>query len=67
MNQAAAMNSASSMSRCAHLQVELLVPDRIEVPRHRLGSLLGLADLNRYVWIAGSRFVFGNQALGADN
>lgn len=47
-----------------HLQVELLLPDRIEVAINGLGSLLGLAHLNSDIWITGSCLVLCLESLG---
>lgn len=42
-----------------HLQVEGLIPDRIQVAIDGLGSLFGFAHLDSYVGIAGACFIFG--------
>lgn len=49
------------------LQVELLLPDRIEVAINGLGPLLGLAHLNSDIWIAGSCLVLCLKSLGTNN
>lgn len=49
----------------ACLQVELLVPNRVEFLGERPRSLLNLAHLYRHVWIGGTALVFGYQPLGA--
>ncbi len=49
------------------LQVELLLPDRIEVAINGLGSLLSLAHLNSDIWITGSCLVLCLKSLGTHN
>ena len=48
-----------------HLQVELFIPLRIEVFRHRLGPFLRLAHLHGGVRVRSSRLILGDEALGA--
>ena len=48
-----------------NLQVEALVPDRIELLRHCLGPLLNFADLDSDVWIGRAAFVLCYQPLRA--
>lgn len=50
-----------------HLQIEGLIPDRIEVAVDGLGPLLGFAHLHCYIGIAGASFILGLQALGTQN
>lgn len=47
-----------------HLQIEGLIPDRIEVAVDGLGPLLGFAHLHCYIGITGASFILGLQALG---
>lgn len=54
-----------SVVRPPYLQVELLVPHRIQLLGHGSRALLDLSHLNRDVGIAGAAFVFRYQALGA--
>ena len=48
-------------------QVEVLLPDRVEVAVDGLGPLLGLAHLDRDVGVAGARLVLGLKALSTDH
>jgi len=57
----------SRKNRIGDLQEEFLVPDGIEFLGNSLGAFLGLSDLNRDVRVAGSGFVFADQALSADH
>lgn len=50
-----------------HLQIERLIPDRIEVTVDGLGSFLGFAHLHCYIGITGASFILGLQALGTEN
>lgn len=67
MNPVLCLYTHSITSHVGDLQVELLLPDRIEVAINGLGPLLGLAHLNSDVWIAGSRLVLCLKSLGANN
>ena len=48
-----------------NLQVELLVPNRVELLWYRLSSFLHLSDLDCHVGITRSGLVLANQALSA--
>lgn len=50
-----------------YLQVELFIPDGIQVPKYCFCSLLCLADLDCHVWVTGPRFVLGLQTLRTDH
>lgn len=50
-----------------HLQIEGLIPDRVEVPIDGLSPLFGFAHLHCYIGITGASFIFGLQALGTQN
>ena len=47
------------------LQVEVLLPYRVEIPIDGLGSLLGLANLHCDIRVTGSCLIFGLKALSA--
>lgn len=46
-----------------HSQVELLIPDRVEVAEDGLRPALGLSHLDGDVGVAGAGFILGLQAL----
>ena len=46
-----------------HSQVELLVPDRVEVAEDGLRPALGLPHLDSDIRVAGAGFILGLQAL----
>ena len=46
-----------------HSQVELLIPDRVEVAKDGLGPALGLAHLDSDVRVTGAGFILGLQPL----
>lgn len=46
-----------------HLQVKLLFPYRVQIPKDRFCPLLCFTHLNSHVWITGPSLVFGLQTL----
>lgn len=46
-----------------HLQVKLLFPYRVQIPKDRFCPLLCFTHLNSYIWITGPSLVFGLQTL----
>lgn len=46
-----------------HLQVKLLFPYRVQIPKNCFCPLLRFTHLNSYIWIAGPSLVFGLQTL----
>lgn len=57
----------SSIRQVGGLQVELLLPHRIEVAINGLGPLLGLAHLNSDIRITGPCLVLCLKSLGTNN
>lgn len=52
-------------TKIIHLQIEALIPYRVEVTVDSLGSFFGLANLHRNIRVAGAGLVLCLQALGA--
>lgn len=58
-------NAAPKMHEAlCDLQMELLFPNRIQISKNGLGTLLGFAHLHSHVRVTGSCLVLGLQALG---
>ena len=56
---------ASKLVPGENLQIETLVPDRIQFLRHSAGALLDFAHLDGHVRIRSAALVFSDQALSA--
>lgn len=61
------VGAAAKARRRRYLQVELLVPDGVQLLRHGAGPLLHLTDLDSDVRIGRAALVFRNKALSADD
>jgi hypothetical protein len=60
------MGTQLPLSSIKYLQVELLVPFRIELLRDRFGPLFRLSHLHGRVRVRRPRLILGYQALSAD-
>lgn len=63
-NAASEAHTVPGKTKPRDLQMELLFPNRIQVPKNSLGTLLGFAHLHSHVRVTGSCLVLGLQALG---
>lgn len=55
----------NQIQKIVHLQIEALIPYRVEVAVDSLGSFFGLAYLHRNIRVTGASLVLCLQALGA--